>query len=142
MKPTNILTVLSIKKAKSKEKQYKLTDGEGMFLRVYPIGSKYWKLQYCFEGKQKILSLGVWPQVSLKQAREKRYEAKKKIREAKNNGADKLHRFDENEANPRAHSLLFSSLTKIWSPFSKAPLIPLTPAGNKLFPFFIAFTAP
>ena len=81
MKPTNILTVLSIKKAKSKEKQYKLTDGEGMFLRVYPNGSKYWQLQYWFEGKQKILSLGVWPEVSLTQAREKRVEARKIIKQ-------------------------------------------------------------
>ena len=64
MKPTNQLTELSIKQAKPKEKQYKLTDGDGMYLRVYPNGSKYWQLQYWFEGKQKILSLGVWPDVS------------------------------------------------------------------------------
>ena len=55
MKPTNQLTELSIKQAKPKEKQYKLTDGEGMYLRVYPNGSKYWQLQYWFDGKQKIL---------------------------------------------------------------------------------------
>ena len=80
MKPTNRLTELSIKQAKPKEKQYKLTDGEGMYLRVYPNGSKYWQLQYWFDGKQKILSLGVWPDVSLKEAREERFEAKKKIK--------------------------------------------------------------
>ena len=49
---------------------------------------------------------------------------------------------DENEARPLAHSTLFSSLTKMWSPFSKIPLIFLTPAGNKLFPFPNALTAP
>ena len=80
MKPTNLLTELSIKQAKPKEKQYKLTDGEGMYLRVYPNGSKYWQLQYWFDGKQKILSLGVWPDVSLKEARDERFEAKKKIK--------------------------------------------------------------
>ena len=80
MKPTNRLTELSIKQAKPKEKQYKLTDGEGMYLRVYPNGSKYWQLQYWFEGKQKIFSLGVWPDVSLKEARDERFEAKKKIK--------------------------------------------------------------
>ena len=80
MKPTNLLTELSIKQAKPKEKQYKLTDGEGMYLRVYPNGSKYWQLQYWFDEKQKILSLGVWPDVSLKEAREERFEAKKKIK--------------------------------------------------------------
>jgi integrase len=79
MKPTNQLTELSIKQAKPKEKQYKLTDGEGMYLRVYPNGSKYWQLQFWFEGKQKILSLGVWPDISLKEAREKRFKAKRII---------------------------------------------------------------
>ncbi len=84
MKPTNQLTELSIKQAKPKEKQYKLTDGEGMFLRVYPNGSKYWQLQYWFAGKQKILSFGVWPETSLKEARDKRFEAKKKIKDGIN----------------------------------------------------------
>ena len=84
MKPTNRLTELSIKQAKRKEKQYKLTDGEGMYLRVYPNGSKYWQLQYWFDGKQRIFSLGVWSDVSLKEARNKRYEAKKKIKEGIN----------------------------------------------------------
>ena len=54
-----------------------------MYLRIYPNGSKYWQLQYWFKGRQKILSLGVWPEVSLKLAREKRYEAKKKLKEGK-----------------------------------------------------------
>ncbi len=80
MKPMNHLTELSIKQAKPKEKQYKLTDGQGMYLRVYPNGSKYWQLQYWFDGKQKIFSLGVWPDVSLKEARDERFEAKKKIK--------------------------------------------------------------
>ena len=84
VKPTNQLTELSIKQAKPKEKQYKLTDGEGMYLRVYPNGSKYWQLQYWFDGKQKILSIGVWPNISLKDAREKRYEAKKIIKDGIN----------------------------------------------------------
>ncbi len=66
MKPTNKLTELSIKQAKANEKQYKLTDGEGMYLRVYPNGSKFLQLQVWFEGKQKILSFGVWPYISLK----------------------------------------------------------------------------
>ena len=83
--------LLSIKKAKSKEKQYKLTDGEGMFLRVYPNGSKYWQLQYWFEGKQKILSLGVWPEVSLTQAREKKVEARKIIKQGIDPLQEKKH---------------------------------------------------
>jgi len=97
MRLSNRLTELSIKQSKPKVKQYKITDGEGMFLRIFPNGSKYWQLQYWFEGKQKILSLGLWPEVALKQAREKRFEAKKKIKEPKNNGVNQFHRLDENE---------------------------------------------
>ena len=88
MRPSNRLTELSIKNSKARNKQYKITDGEGMYLRIFPNGSKYWQLQYWSEGKQKVLSLGVWPEVSLKQAREKRYEAKKKLKDAKNNEVD------------------------------------------------------
>ena len=51
MKPTNQLTELSIKQAKPKEKQYKLTDGEGMYLRVYPNGSKQIVENFCNKGK-------------------------------------------------------------------------------------------
>ncbi len=50
MRLTNKLTEMTIKKAKPKDKQYKLADGEGMYLRVYPNGSKYWQLKYRFEG--------------------------------------------------------------------------------------------
>ena len=80
MRNSNKLTELKIKQSKSEEKQYKLTDGEGMYLRVYPNSSKYWQLQYRFDQKQKVLSLGVWPEVGLIEAREKRAVARKKIR--------------------------------------------------------------
>ena len=95
MKPTNQLTELSIKQAKPKEKQYKLTDGEGMYLRVYPNGSKYWQLQYWFDGKQKILSLGVWPNISLKEARDKRFAAKKIIKEGIDPNVENKKRLEE-----------------------------------------------
>ena len=80
MRSSNKLTELKIKYSKPEEKQYKLTDGEGMYLRVYPNSSKYWQLQYRFDGKQKVLSLGVWPEIGLTEAREKRALARKKIR--------------------------------------------------------------
>ena len=76
MRNSNKLTELKIKQSKPEEKQYKLTDGEGMYLRVYPNSSKYWQLQYRLDGKQKVLSLGVWPEVGLTEAREKRATAR------------------------------------------------------------------
>ena len=81
MRLTNKLTELTVKKANPKEKQYKLADGEGMYLRVYPNGSKYWQLKYRFEGKHKTLSFGVWPEVGIIEAREKRFEARKIIKQ-------------------------------------------------------------
>jgi len=69
------LTDSKVKNAKSLEKEYKLTDGFGMHLLVHPNGSKYWRLSYRFEKKQRILALGVYPSVSLSKARERRDEA-------------------------------------------------------------------
>lgn len=66
-----------IKNAKAKEKDYKLADGGGLFMLVTKSGSKYWRLKYRFNGKEKLLALGVYPTVSLKNAREKRDNAKK-----------------------------------------------------------------
>ena len=76
----NKLTENSIRKAQILEKQYKIYDGEGMFLLIHPNGSKYWRMKYTFDGKSKLASFGVWPGVSLKEARESRYEAKQKIK--------------------------------------------------------------
>ncbi len=73
------LTATSIKNAKSKEKLYKLSDGHGLVLLVKPSGGKYWHYQYRFSGKQKTLALGVYPDLSLKQAREAHQEARKQL---------------------------------------------------------------
>ncbi|EJF29175.1 MULTISPECIES: integrase arm-type DNA-binding domain-containing protein [Enterobacteriaceae] len=71
------LTDIKVRTAKPTDKQYKLTDGSGMHLLVHPNGSKYWRLQYRFGGKQKMLALGVYPDVSLAGARVRRDDARK-----------------------------------------------------------------
>ncbi len=76
----NKLTENSIRKARIREKQYKIYDSEGMFLLVHPNGSKYWRMKYTFDGKSKLASFGVWPGVSLKEARERRHAAKLNIK--------------------------------------------------------------
>ncbi len=63
------LTDPKIRNAKAKEKPYKLTDGKGLFLLVNKKGVKYWRLKYRFLGVEKTLALGVYPEVSLKDAR-------------------------------------------------------------------------
>jgi len=63
------LTNLKIQKAKPKEKQYKLPDGRGMYLIVFPRGGKCWRIDYRFNGNRQTLSLGTFPSTSLKDAR-------------------------------------------------------------------------
>ena len=66
------LTDAKIRAAKPDDKPYKLADSGNMFLLVHPNGSRYWRLRYRFLGKEKTLALGVYPEVSLSEAREKR----------------------------------------------------------------------
>lgn len=73
------LTELQVKSAKPKQKAYKLTDGEGMYLEVAPNGGRYWRLKYRHLGKEKRLALGVYPEISLADARDRRFEARKLI---------------------------------------------------------------
>lgn len=71
------LTARQVDTAKSKDKPYKLSDGGGLYLEVSTSGSRYWRLKYRYAGKEKRLAFGVYPEVSLAEAREKRDTAKK-----------------------------------------------------------------
>lgn len=68
---------VQIRNAKPREKQYKLFDERGLFLIVTPKGKKWWRFRYAFDGKEKLLSLGTYPDVSLEKARERRETARK-----------------------------------------------------------------
>ena len=71
------LTDTQIKKVKAGEKPVKLFDGDGLFLNVMPTGSKIWRVAYRVDGKQKTVTVGKYPAVTLAQAREKCAEARK-----------------------------------------------------------------
>ncbi len=73
------LTDSAIRNAKPKDKQYKLTDGSGLYLLITPKGGKWWRLDYRFNSKRKTLSMGVYPDVSLKTARDRRSTARKQL---------------------------------------------------------------
>jgi len=73
------LSQLAIINAKPKDKPYLLLDGEGLHLQIHTSGSKLWRLRFRFGGKANMMSLGAFPAVSLKEAREKRGEIKKQI---------------------------------------------------------------
>jgi integrase len=70
------LTVKEAQAATSKEKDYKLSDEKGLFLLIKKNGAKYWRMKYRFQGKEKLLSFGVFPETTLKKAREKRDDAR------------------------------------------------------------------
>lgn len=74
------LTDTFIRRLNGTDKVQKHSDGGGLFLYVTPHGKKSWRLAYRFAGKQKLLSLGPYPAVGLREARDKREEAKKKLR--------------------------------------------------------------
>src|SRR5680860_940265 len=75
------LTDTAIRNAKPGTKPAKLFDGRGLFLIVTPGGGKWWRFRYKFDGKEKLLSLGVYPDVALKDARERRDTARKLLAE-------------------------------------------------------------
>jgi hypothetical protein len=69
------LSDTAIKRARSAEKPFKLTDGKGLFLFVTPSGGKLWRWKYRFEGKEKLMPLGAYPDISLAEARRRHAEA-------------------------------------------------------------------
>jgi len=71
-KITEPLKDLQVKNAKPKDKPYKLADGGGLYLLVTPTGGKGWRLKYRFQGVEKLLSLGTYPEVGLQEARKRR----------------------------------------------------------------------
>ncbi|ONZ18663.1 tyrosine-type recombinase/integrase, partial [Burkholderia cenocepacia] len=73
------LTDTTIRNTKPAEKPVKLFDGGGLFLLVTPAGQRYWRLKYRAAGKEKLLALGVYPDVTLAAARRKRDEAREKL---------------------------------------------------------------
>jgi hypothetical protein len=75
--PSMALTDTRIRSAKPHAKTYKLSDGGGMYLLVKPDGGRYWRLDYRFVGKRCTLALGVYPALSLSNARTRREEARR-----------------------------------------------------------------
>lgn len=73
------LTDLEVKNTPPKDKPFKLSDAHGMFLLIQPNASKYWRLKYRFDGKEKTLALGVYPEINLKEARRRGIEARKQL---------------------------------------------------------------
>ncbi len=107
------LTDTKVKNAKPLEKEYKLTAGFGIFLRVTPKGSRYWQMAYRFDGKQKIFSIGVYPAVSLADARLHRDEAKRLLAQGIDPNAKKQAEVKGLKAK-RDNTRSFKPVAKAW----------------------------
>ena len=110
------LTDIKCKSLEIKEKSYKISDEKGLRLLIHKNGSKYWQMKYYFGGKEKLLSFGVYPEVTLKEARNKRDEARKQI-------ADNLDPSQEKKLAKLQHKLnsenSFENIARQWHEHQK-----------------------
>lgn len=110
-----MLTNVQIQKAKPKDKPYKLTDSAGLYILVHPNGSKYWRMKYRFDGKEQLLSIGVYPDVSLLQARQARDAAKKQLKDGINPAMAK-RRKNVSDCFQAVAAEWYEKMTPQWSP--------------------------
>lgn len=118
--PPMALTDIICKNLKPTEKAKKHSDEKGLYLEVMPNGSKYWRLKYRFLDKEKRLALGVYPTVSLKEAREKRDEAKKQLAQGLDPSnvkkEEKLKALSEQDSSFEQVAMEWHSKQKNWTP--------------------------
>jgi integrase len=111
-----------IRDLKPESKAYRKFDGDGLYIEVMPGGAKYWRLKYRYLGKEKKLSFGVYPEVSLAEAREKRSEARKLIRE---NIDPSLAKKEEKRLAKHSADNTFEVLAREWHEHSKEKWNPI-----------------
>tara|TARA_B100000315_G_C14078638_1_gene363847 strand:- start:23 stop:514 length:492 start_codon:yes stop_codon:yes gene_type:complete len=113
------LTNTTIRNAKPSEKTCKLYDERGLYLEVSPNGGKWWRLKYRYNGKEKRLSLGVYPDVTLKMARERRDESRKLLADnidpSEHRKAQKVGRGEGNRFEVVAREW-FAKYSQNWTP--------------------------
>jgi len=117
------LSDTAIRKAKPTDKPQKLADGGGLYLLLNKNGSKWWRLKYRFDGKEKLLSLGVYPDTGLAEARSKRDAARKQLAMGIDPGA---HRKAEKAAGAERAANSFAVVAEEW--LAKQRLAPATMA--------------
>src|SRR5579862_8284416 len=106
-----MLSDTRIRKAKAKAAAYQLTDGRGLFLLVTPTGGKLWRWKYRFDGVQKQVSYGQYPDVSLADARERHAEARKLLA----NGVDPMAKRKAEKTEQRASEAnSFRTVAQLW----------------------------
>lgn len=115
------LSNTAILNAKPTDKLYAMTDERGLCIQIQPSGGKWWRFRYRFEGKAKMLSFGVYPDVGLKEAREKREEARKLLAAGVDPGENrKAKKASRIEANSNS----FEVLAREWLESRKGSVTP------------------
>ena len=105
------LTDPAVRNAKATEKPLKLADEKGLFLLVSPAGGKWWRLKYRFGGKEKLLSLGTYPDIGLKDARHRRDEARRLLADSVDPGE---HRKAKKQARADLAANSFEVIAREW----------------------------
>ena len=105
------LTDTAIRNAKARAKPFRLADARGLYLEMAPAGGKWWRLKYRFGGKEKRLSLGVYPDVSLGMARERRDSARKLLADGVDPSAN---RKAQNAAKVERAANSFETVAREW----------------------------
>lgn len=105
------LSNAAVKAAKALQKPYKLADAQGLYLHVMPTGARYWRVKYRFAGKEKLLALGVYPEVTLADARGLRDAARAQLRA----GVDPAgQRKADRRATRERHGNSFQAVAREW----------------------------
>ncbi len=108
------LTDTALRSAKPENKPVKLYDSGGLYLEVAPSGGKWWRLKYRIDGKEKRISLGVYPAVSLKDARERRNEAKEQLAHGRDPSDEKKATKVAAIAEKRERENTFEAVAREW----------------------------
>ncbi|MFZ3182667.1 MAG: integrase arm-type DNA-binding domain-containing protein [Pseudomonas sp.] len=123
------LTDSAIKTAKPKEKAYKLSDAHGLYLLVKPNGSKLWRLKFRVNGTEKGLAFGVYPTISLAQARQRREEAREQLA----NGIDPSEQKKADKLTQKVKGLTFETLAWEWYSYNSPRWAESTSYKAKLY---------
>lgn len=111
---TVMLTDVAIRKAKPAAKPLKLSDGRGMYFLLKPDGGRYWRMDYRYEGKRKTLALGVYPEVSLFDARLRREDARQLLANGVDPGAVRRDAKQAKAEAARASDQTFEAIGRDW----------------------------
>ena len=88
------MTEMQVKNAKARERDYKLADSEGLYLYVTAKGHRSWRMKYRFVGKERRLVLGAYPDLGLREARDRKADARKLLREGRDPGIEAVKAVD------------------------------------------------